>query len=162
VDLVQNVIKTFKAIFMYLEDRHGLDINNDIYLFCLHFVFLPRINRSLTQWKTSWNHHKIRTEKHQTPVQLYTRGMIESGFRGMEDEIVDPNDYGIDWEGPIPADDNDNTVFVDDPRNILTDQEFNVLRSLIDPLELDYNGYGVNVYLKTTQIVANILNNRNN
>jgi len=23
--------------------------------------------------------------------------MIESGFRGMEDEIIDPNDYGFDY-----------------------------------------------------------------
>ncbi|PKC12038.1 hypothetical protein RhiirA5_258462, partial [Rhizophagus irregularis] len=98
VDLVKSVIKKYSSIFMYLEDRCGLNINNNVYLFCLHFVFLPRINENLKQWRVSWNNHKLRTEKHQTPIQLYTKGMIESGFRGMEDEVVDPNDYGIDWE----------------------------------------------------------------
>ncbi|CAB4420316.1 unnamed protein product [Rhizophagus irregularis] len=122
VDLVKSVIKKYSSIFMYLEDRCGLNINNNVYLFCLHFVFLPRINENLKQWRVSWNNHKLRTEKHQTPIQLYTKGMIESGFRGMEDEVVDPNDYGIDWEGPT-SQDNDNTVIVDDPRNVLTNQE---------------------------------------
>jgi hypothetical protein len=28
-------------------------------------------------------------------MQLYTKGMIQYGFRGMEEEIVNPNDYGM-------------------------------------------------------------------
>ena len=52
-------------------------------------------------------------------MQLYTKGMIESGFRGMEDDIVDPNEYGIDWEGPTAADnDEDDIVIIDEPKNI--------------------------------------------
>src|SRR5437763_5956082 len=92
VDLVQNTIKTYTTIFLYLEEMHGLDITNNVYLFCLHYVFLPRINQDLLQWKASWNNHKIRTENQQTPMQLYAKGMIQCGLRGMEEEIVNPND----------------------------------------------------------------------
>ena|ERR1051325_3842288 len=124
VDLMHNVVKTYATIFLYLEDKYGLDISNNIYLFCLHYVFLHRINQSLRHWKTYWNNHKIRTEHHQTPMQLYTKGMVESGFRGMEDDIVDPNEYGIDWEGPTAEDNDDNIVVVDEPINILTDEQY--------------------------------------
>jgi hypothetical protein len=118
VDLIKNVVKMYTTIFIYLEDRCGLDIDSNINMYCLHYVFLPRINQSIDQWKSAWNHHKIRTENHYTPIQLYTKGMIECGFRGVEDSTVDPNEYGVDWEGP-QSDDDDNTVVVDYPRNIL-------------------------------------------
>src|SRR5947209_8797471 len=51
VDLAQNIIKIYTTIFLYLEEKHGLDITNNIYLFCLHYVFLPLINQDLLQWK---------------------------------------------------------------------------------------------------------------
>jgi hypothetical protein len=121
---------------------------------------LRRINQSLSQWQTSWNNHKIRTEHHQTPMQLYTRDMIECGFRGMEDNVVNLNEYGIDWEGPTPADD-DNAVTVDEPVNILTDEQYLYLQSVVDPLEVDEEGFGVNIYKKTIDVVANLLRQNN-
>ena len=148
----------YTTIFMYLEDKCGLNINNDVYMFCLHYVFIPRINQSLEQWKRSWNCHKIRTEGCHSPLQLYSRGMIECGYRGMEDANVNLNEYGVDWEGPQPEND-ENTVFVDEPRNILTQPQRLLLQSLVDPLQQDNDGYGINVYNQTIRIVAQILNN---
>jgi hypothetical protein len=114
----------------------------------LHYVFLPRINQNLEQWRKSWNHHKIRTEANQTPLQLFVKGMIECGYRGMEDENVDPNEYGIDWEGPQPSqsENDENTVFVDESQDILTQNQMSLLRSLVDPLQEDNGGHGINVY----------------
>jgi hypothetical protein len=157
LDLGKNIIKTYITIFLYLEENHGLDITNNIYLFCLHYVFLPRINQDLLQWKSSWNSHKIRTENQQTPMQLYVKGMIQCGYRGMEDRIVNPTDYGIDWDGPTPEDNTDNNVIVNEPRNPLTNNQYNLLQSLVNPLEEDDDGYGINVYKKTVNTVAQIL-----
>lgn len=160
VDLIKNVVKMYTTIFMYLEDRCGLDIDSNINMYCLHYIFLPCINQSIDQWKSAWNHHKIRTENHYTPIQLYTKGMIECGFRGVEDSTIYPNEYGVDWEGPQSEDD-DNTVVVDDPRNLLNQTQLTVLRSLVNPLEEDTEGYGVNVYNKTVRIVSQLLGIRN-
>jgi len=157
LDLGKNIIKIYTTIFLYLEENHGLDITNDIYLFCLHYVFLPRINQDLLKWKASWNSHKIRTEKQQTPIQLYTKGMVQCGWRGMKDEVVNPNDYGVDWDGPTPENNNDYNIVVNRPRNPLTDNQYNFLQSLVNPLENDDDGYGINVYKKTVNIVAQIL-----
>jgi hypothetical protein len=131
-------------------------------MFCLHFVFLPRINRSLEKWQSTWNNHKIRTENHNTPVQLYAKGMIELGYRGMEDITIDSVNYGIDWEGPEPDNEEENIVVVDEPRNVLNQEQINILKSLVDPLEDDNEGYGINIYNKTVRIVAQILSNSDN
>ncbi|GBB97623.1 hypothetical protein RclHR1_03020001 [Rhizophagus clarus] len=118
VDLIKDVVKVYATVFMYLEDRNELNIDNNIYMFCLHYVFLPRINKSLKEWKSTWNNHKISTEGHLSPIQLYTQGMLQCGYRGMEDNNINPNEYGIDYNGSA-SDDNDTIVFVDEPRNIL-------------------------------------------
>lgn len=158
VDLVKDVIKVYRTIFIYLEEKCGLDLDNDIYLFCLHYVYLPRINQSLKDWKYTWNNHKISTENNLSPIQLYTLGMLQCGYRGMEDNNIDPNEYGIDYDGPVSGD-SDNTVFVDEPLTILNNYQMELLRSRIDPLEEDQEGYGINVYNKTLQVVADILRN---
>ena len=60
----------------HLEDCGVLQIADEIHLYGLHFVFLPRINRHLQAWKEGWIHHKIRTEGNHTPMQLYIMGML--------------------------------------------------------------------------------------
>ena len=72
--------------------------------------------------------------------------------------VVDPNQYGIDWEGPA-AEEDDNIVIVNEPINILTDEQYQQLRSEVNPLETDEESFGVNVYKKTINVVANILRN---
>jgi len=44
--------------------------------------------------------------------------MIQCGYRGMEDNNIDPNEYGIDYDGP-ESDNNDITIMIDEPRDIL-------------------------------------------
>ncbi len=96
VDVYRCVVKIYVTIFLLLEDQFGLDISNNIYLFCLHLVYIPRINKSLRIWVDGWNNHAIRSEHNLTPHQLYTVGMMESGLRGYEDVNINPREYGID------------------------------------------------------------------
>jgi len=58
------------------------------------------------------------------------------------------------------AEDDDSAVIVNEVRNILTQNQLNILRSAVNPLELDVEGYGVNVYKKTVDVVARILRNQ--
>lgn len=59
-----------------LEDEALLDPNDDTDLFCLHYVYLPRINNQLQAFREAYCHHKLRTEHNATPLQLWTRGML--------------------------------------------------------------------------------------
>ena len=43
-------LSTFISIFYHLEDQGNLDPCNDTDLFCLQYVFLPRINRALEEF----------------------------------------------------------------------------------------------------------------
>ncbi len=158
VDLYRCVIKIYVTIFILLEDQFGLDISNNIYLFCLHLVYIPRINKSLRIWVDGWNNHAIRSEHNLAPLQLYTIGMMESGLRGYEDININPNEYGIDWDGPIPNP-YDETVIVDNPRNILTHIELNRLLSSVDIYREDENS-GIEVFLEVVEKVKEILMSR--
>ena len=59
-----------------MEENGLLDPLNEIHLYCLHYVCLPRINKHLKLWKEEWLQHRIRTAGHQTPMQLYIRGLL--------------------------------------------------------------------------------------
>ena len=51
-----------------------LDIDNEIHIYCLHYVFLPRINRSLHQFVAMWNNHPLCTAGNSSPTQLWMMG----------------------------------------------------------------------------------------
>ena len=50
----------------------ALDIDNESDLFSLHYVYIPRINRTLNEFKAAFNIHSISIEANRTPVQLFT------------------------------------------------------------------------------------------
>ena len=60
----------FYEVFYKLESENQLDPLNETDLFCLHFVFLPRINKTLTEFIDTWNNHPLSTEHNSTPNQL--------------------------------------------------------------------------------------------
>ena len=41
-------------------------------IFCLHYIFLPRINASLNSFQLAWNNHPLSTENSRSPIQIYT------------------------------------------------------------------------------------------
>ena len=54
-----------------LEHQGLLDPSNDTDLFCLHYVYVPRINQLLQEFVNAHNHHSISTENNLTPLQLF-------------------------------------------------------------------------------------------
>lgn len=63
-------------MFHLLEDEGILDPVDELDLFSLHFVFLPRINQQLESFKRAYCRHKLRTERNHTPLQLWIRGLL--------------------------------------------------------------------------------------
>ena len=76
-DVNQGVLRLFSDLFYHLEDMQVLDPTNDIHLFCLHYIFLPRINHHLDEWKQAWIMHPMSSEGCRTPYQLWTSGMLQ-------------------------------------------------------------------------------------
>ena len=57
--------------FLYcLEDSDLLDHLNPLDLYCLHYIFLPRINHQLQSFHDDYSQHRLRTERNMSPLQL--------------------------------------------------------------------------------------------
>ena len=83
-DVVQGVLRMYSELFYYMEDNQLLDPANDIHLFSLHYVFIPRINEHLLEWKQAWMLHPLSSAHNQSPYQLWTSGMQHlSGSSGL-------------------------------------------------------------------------------
>ena len=62
-------------VFRHLEEVQELNIDNELHLFCLHYVFIPRINASLQSFQQAWNSHPMQSEHGLSPEQLWLQGM---------------------------------------------------------------------------------------
>ena len=60
------VCQLYRNLFFYLENEGLLDPLNETDLYCLHKVFLAKINHSLEEFKRQYNNHTIQTEGNQT------------------------------------------------------------------------------------------------
>lgn len=52
-----------------------LEPDNDIHLWCLHYVYQSRINRHLQLFAEGWNRKPISTARNKTPGQLWFLGL---------------------------------------------------------------------------------------
>ena len=75
-DVFRSVGSVFYEIFCELEARGQLDPLNEVDLFCLHFVYIPKLNNCLQRFTQSWNNHPLSSERNQTPNQLFIHGIL--------------------------------------------------------------------------------------
>ena len=50
-DVFSSCTVLYYNIFYYLEENQELDMENELQIFCLHYVFIPRINASLSKFQ---------------------------------------------------------------------------------------------------------------
>lgn len=74
-DLYSGCVSFFYHLFYSLEQCGLLDVNSEVDLFALHFVFLPIIQHHLDMFQHGWAHHNLRSERNYTPMQLWIRGI---------------------------------------------------------------------------------------
>lgn len=107
-DVYRCVASTFYTLFYHMEAVGNLDPTDETDLFVLHTVFVPRINRFLSEFTGSWNLHPLSTERSWSPKKLWMNGVIDPANRGLTAirDICDPvpddvEGFGIDEEGPL-------------------------------------------------------------
>ena len=72
----------YAHIFEALEDEGILEILNNVHLYSLHYVFIPRINRSLDEFIQQMNNHPVSSENNQSPLQMWEKGMLDNKHSG--------------------------------------------------------------------------------
>lgn len=156
-DTTRCCLSNFISIFCHLEEEGHLDPSKEVDLFCLQYVFLPRIHRALEEFRMGWNFHSLSTETNLSPYQMWINGVIAdrfAGFTGVHDILKpNPNSYGIDLHNPLTL--HEDTVEVEVPKvnNPLTADELGKLRTIVDPLAQS-SEYGVDLFVRTACYVA--------
>ena len=156
-DVHRLVVRPFKNIFQYLEDENLLDPLNDVHLYCLHLIFLPRINQALVEFIRQYNNHRTRTAHNKSPLQLFLLGVLANRQSGRVeiDEVLNPGlDYGIDDNGPFPLIESDEAVVVNPPTVQLDPNQMAILNhiSSVTALSDDHN-HGISHYLQTLELI---------
>nr|XP_040039706.1 uncharacterized protein LOC120823631 isoform X2 [Gasterosteus aculeatus aculeatus] len=148
-DVYEHALDLFYQIFTSLEDQGTLNPDNEVHLFALHWIFFPLVQQSLDSFRDAWNFHGLRTERNQSPQQLWRR-YREQGPE--EDPTEIPEEYGIDWNGPHSL--HGGTVSVPEVQlaRELSDEEVAILPapgvSVTDALRL---------YVETVEVLSRIL-----
>jgi len=161
-DVFIGVGHLFYTLFYQMEENGILESTSTIDLFCLHYIFLPRINHQLNLLVEAWNNHPVRTEGQWTPQQIWVNGVISqdnsgnTAVRDIFDDNRQPDElYGEDPSGPTPNEFDLGNVDVP-PTNIpLTDTQLGAI-SHIQPLSVS-NSYGVDLYLETRQLILALI-----
>lgn len=146
------VTNVYYSVLHTLEDQGLLDISNQLHLFCCHYIFIPRLQMSLDVFRDAWDNHPIRTEQNMSPNQLWQIGDMQCPIQ--EPELL-PNELQmpeIDWESSGFLNTSDSGVQVPIFQNPLTEQEFDQLKQMVDPLAPS-DVFGSDLYLATLDYV---------
>ena len=160
-DLHRCVTILYYRLFYHLEYHGTLNPINELHLFALHYVYLPRINQSIESFSRGWNCHSLRTEHGHSPQQLFTAGMLlmqQSGLTAFDFfEPVDETEYGIDEEGMVPDVENSaRRVTVPQQRLNLSAEHLSGLEAPFDPLAASTN-HAIEIYQEVVLYLENII-----
>lgn len=74
-DVFSSCTILFYNLFHHMEGNSLLNIENEVHMFCLHYVFLWRINSALQMFTNAWNNHPLSSENNLSPMQLWVIGL---------------------------------------------------------------------------------------
>lgn len=125
--------------------REGhLDVLNKVKMFCVHTVYLPRINKSLSEFTASWSNHAISTKGMRTLLQLFHTGQMDVSKNSSSDDESDLN-ADSDSDATIAS-----HYSVPVPRSLFQPCQ---LMSTVDPLmQRRYQGKGL--YIEATNVAG--------
>ena len=102
------VLAFYIRAFENLED-FGFDIEDPLTLFCLHYLFIPRINEELLIFREAWSHHQFSDiVKEASPRELYIKHceLLPPPVKGFDMDnyaasFHDTRNYALDYKQVI-------------------------------------------------------------
>ncbi|KAL3882057.1 hypothetical protein ACJMK2_028432 [Sinanodonta woodiana] len=138
-----------------MEDLGLLSSLDELDLFVLHFVFLPRIQRSLDEFCNQWNYHGLSSVGHQSHLALWIQGALLH-LDNIGHDPINMETFGVDHTGPIGEIETENNVQVPFINVLLNPDALNHLQTLCDPLSDDGN-HGINHFLNVKSVGTQLL-----
>ncbi|CAH3173066.1 unnamed protein product [Porites lobata] len=153
-DVYSGVLAFYSRVFQQLEDEGNLDVLNDVHIFSLHHIYIPRIQNSLEELVSQMNNRPVSTERNHSPLQMWERGMLEnlhSGHTALSETEIEH--LGVDPDGVLSVEVEDYQVEIDPPLVSLSEEQKG---ELPDPLTNDGNS-GKDIYLQCIEVVNGFL-----
>ena len=155
-DVNVQVNQYYAGIFRELEFEEKLNVTNPTDKFCLHYVYLPRINKTLADFVNAHNCHSISTEGSATPQQLmFAYGHLTE----LHHSILHSTPYPMVSVQELLR--NPNALpFVEVSPNVcpLPDEVMDGLREAVNPLA-ESTDKGKDLYMETVKFVGDYLTN---
>ena len=115
-------------------EKSGMSIDDDWHLYVLHYLFLPRIQEELDEFKSALNNHQVSSERNQTPLQMLV--LRADKFPPLEE--IDDNNYGVDDDVNVDEDDGEDHCVPCDPIFCpLSTVNLAIFKARVKPLTLD-------------------------
>lgn len=119
-----------------MEQSGILDPLSDLHVYFLHYIYLPRIERSLREFMVQMNNRSVSTEQNKPLIQLCSAGIllnINSSHTTLTEVELDLYRFATEAESLVHVNDEDYQVQLNPPTCQLTE----ALRlQLPDPLEM--------------------------
>ncbi|XP_056443363.1 uncharacterized protein LOC130380193 [Gadus chalcogrammus] len=134
------------------EEDGLLDLSSNLNHLCCHYVFIPRLQARLDEFRDGWDNHPLSTEGNRTPNQLWFLGQYHSSKDQVDEDLHIPH---IDWEdsGLIP--DPNCGVHVPESDYPLRPEELAGLHAAVDPLAPS-TCMGVDIYMAAVQYMQSL------
>ena len=145
-DVYIGMLSYYVQLFTNLEEDGLLDNLNEIHLHALHLVFIPRIQKSLDEFRAQWNSHPLSTAENLSPEQLFVSGILANNHALVRCETQEANiehlGSGLDDDSgaPFPVDDSDYDVHVPAIDVNIPDRANIILRLALDEVEEEDGG----------------------
>ena len=142
-DLNNTILTPLVDTFTQLEIEGSLNVENDTDLFCLHFVYLPRINKLLKDFSCCYNACCIPHGNGATPSQIFYahNEQISENTKDLLPSLINKENFlevSLSNIAPIPA------------------EKFQELNEHVNPLD-DSSDNGKEIYYRTGTFVTQCL-----
>ncbi len=160
-DLFHGCTFLFYYLFYFMEDNGFLDINDEIDLFSLEYIYVPRINRHIRMFLDGYHSHPIRTEGNRLPYQLWIDG--KQNYQPTQLDLPhDTNllEYGVDWDGPLQTEigvlgENSKVDVPELELSFANQTDIHQVEEIVDPLgESESNG--LDLYLNVRNFLRSL------
>lgn len=143
-DTYRCVLSLYYQLFYFLEDANKLDPDSDVDLYCLHYVYMKKINSALSLFSDGWNSHAMTSEHGMTPIQIFTAATLLQG----RNLLSPPVSESVLGELDPPS------VTVPRTESPLNRDNVAELERLVDTMDDDgESDYSINVYIRVREYV---------
>ncbi|XP_013854996.1 uncharacterized protein LOC106510817 [Austrofundulus limnaeus] len=148
---VWGVTSKYYNVLHDLEEEGFIDLSSAVHLFCVGYVFVPRLRLDLHHFTESWNHHPLSSEGNLTPNQLWSIGMLQ-------ESVIEPDLTESEQFHQIPQEnetDMEEGVIVPEIPCPLSNERLRALQQQVHPTA-ESSSFGRDIYLQALQLVLGL------